>query len=276
MHSRTPHKLLFLALLLATGVSLAASLWPEPGVPEGNPQTCALGLGETASGNRASIDGQFSVLSWNLQKSIRPDWRQDLARLGGETELAFIQEAARSAGIEAVLPARSAAFAAGYRTNELETGVLTLSQTPALLECDLQAMEPWLGTPKAIAVTEYPLTGRDERLLTINIHAVNFTLGLEDYQAQLGQLDEVLKSHAGPAIVAGDFNTWRAGRRHALESLMNRHKLTGVHFEPDHRSRFLGEPLDHIFIRGLTASAPRTIPVTSSDHNPLLVSLRLE
>ena len=85
---------------------------------------------------------------------------------------------------------------------------MTLSTSNPSLHCNLTAWEPWLGTPKATSITEYPLQDRDDRLLTINLHAVNFTLGLENFQQQFGALADVLSQHQGPVILAGDLNTW--------------------------------------------------------------------
>jgi endonuclease/exonuclease/phosphatase (EEP) superfamily protein YafD len=50
-------------------------------------------------------------------------------------------------------------------------------------------------------------------------------------------------------------------------------ELTAVEFSEDNRTRFLGSPLDHIYVRGLTASNRDSSVVTSSDHNPLTVTL---
>lgn len=270
------HSAFLAGLVLVTGASLGAGLWPESSPAGADPAACARQLSAPPGDAGTSLASEFEVLSWNLQKASQADWRRDLASLGEGIELTFLQEATTEAAIADVLPGRAGtAFAPGYESDNLHTGVMTLSQVAPLVECDLQTMEPWLGTPKAMAVTQYPLAGRDERLLAINIHAVNFALGLEDYQGQLAQLDALLNSHGGPAVVAGDFNTWRQARQLALLELTQRHGLRGLDFEPDHRSTFLGQAVDHIFIRGLEASAPRAVPVTSSDHNPLLVSLRL-
>lgn len=271
------HRSTFLAsLALAAAVSLATGLWPASATPGGGDSSCADRLGVATSPPAAVLSGEFRVLSWNLQKASQVNWAEDLAAVGADVELAFLQEATTSAPIEETLPGQlSTAFAPGYRGSDLQTGVLTLSKVPAMMECDLQAMEPWLGTPKATAVTEFALPGGRERLLAINTHSVNFALGLEDYSAQLAQLDRLLRQHTGPVVIAGDFNTWRSARLQLLEKLMGEHGLTGIGFEPDLRSTFMGQPLDHIFIRGLEADAARAVPVDTSDHNPLLVTLRL-
>ena len=64
-------------------------------------------------------------------------------------------------------------------------GVFTLARTPHLVRRHLLATEPWLRTPKATSVTLYPLAGSNASLLTINLHAVNFSFGVKEYRFQL-------------------------------------------------------------------------------------------
>jgi endonuclease/exonuclease/phosphatase (EEP) superfamily protein YafD len=165
------------------------------------------------------------------------------------------------------------AFAAGYTTQSLETGVMTLSTSSPSVACNLTSWEPWLGTPKATSITEYPLQDRDDRLLTINLHAVNFALGLENFQAQFDALTDVLRNHQGPIILAGDLNTWSNARQLLVDKFMTEHGLAGVAFEPDLRTTTFGHALDHIYVRGMRAESARVIQVTSSDHNALRVRL---
>ena len=88
----------------------------------------------------------------------------------------------------------------GYVQNEVETGVLTIAQTPHLVHCQLLATEPWLRTPKATSVTLYPLADSDDTLLTVNLHAVNFSFGVKAYQGQLDKAAELIRGHEGPVI----------------------------------------------------------------------------
>ncbi|QIB65183.1 endonuclease/exonuclease/phosphatase family protein [Kineobactrum salinum] len=238
--------------------------------------SCASGLGAATIVEGQPLAGELQVISWNIQKAGNAGWAGDLQRLAPGAQLAFIQEASMQAAIADALPATShQSFAEGYRRGALVTGVMTLSRAKASLECDLTTQEPWLRTPKATVVTEFPLAGREERLLTVNIHAVNFTLGLEHYRAQLAALDEVLQQHRGPVLIAGDLNTWSGDRLATVTAFMDRHGLKPVTFAPDLRSRVFGQALDHIFIRGLEAGAASVVEVDSSDHNPLLVSLSI-
>ena len=141
------------------------------------------------------------------------------------------------------------------------------------MHCQLTSWEPWLGTPKATSITEFPLRDRDERLLAINLHAVNFELNLENFHSQFDAIRNVLSNHEGPVILAGDLNTWSSDRQSLVDAFMLEHGLGSVTFEPDLRTRAFGRALDHIYVRGLQANNARVIPVTSSDHNALRVRL---
>ena len=265
---------LFTALL---GVVLALLIPATTASASAEAQRCASALGSALSGQEALLDTSVSVLSWNIQKASNTGWQDDLATLAGEDiHLAFIQEAAVQAAIAQSIPAPLyQAFAAGYTTEDVETGVLTLSASTPSLHCNLTAWEPWLGTPKATSITEHPIRGRDERLLAVNIHAVNFAVGLEEFRAQIHAIGAVLDNHRGPIIVAGDLNTWSDARQALVDEFMSEHGLLAVEFAPDLRTTAFGRALDHIYVRGLAPADARVVPVSSSDHNPLLVRLQI-
>lgn len=235
-----------------------------------------LGLHPTAQGQ--ALSGHLDVLSWNIQKASNDGWARELAELAGDVHLAFIQEAAVQAMIPDVIPGSPLyqAFTRGYTTGNLETGVMTLSSHSPSMLCNFTAVEPWLGTPKAVTVTEHPLAGRQDRLLAINIHAVNFTFGVDDFRRQLEPLAQLLAQHRGPAILAGDFNTWSDARQQLVDQLLSRQGLSALQFAEDRRTTAFGRPLDHIYVRGLRAEHAEVIPVTSSDHNALRARLWLD
>jgi endonuclease/exonuclease/phosphatase (EEP) superfamily protein YafD len=262
-------------LLLAFTLLLAITTGPDASALQDD--TCAAGLGLMPAIEGEALQGELDVLSWNIQKASNEGWAEDLAAIAGGVQLAFIQEASLQAQIPRAIPTPLIqAFAAGYTTSDQSTGVMTLSASNPSLHCNLTAWEPLLGTPKATSVTEYPLKDREERLLAINLHAVNFTLGLENFQQQFSALGELLKRHRGPVILAGDLNTWSDRRQALVDRFMQRHGLGAVTFEPDLRTTAFGRALDHIYVKGLQATFAQVIPVSSSDHNALRVRLAVQ
>lgn len=258
---------LFALLLITAGPEVRAR--PDQG--------CADGLGQFPIAAGKALQGELDILSWNIQKASNDGWAEDLAEIAGNVHLAFIQEASLQANIPSAIPSPLAqAFAAGYTTDNQQTGVMTLSASNPSLHCNFTAWEPLLGTPKATSITEYPLQDREDRLLAINLHAVNFTLGLENFQQQFGALADLLRRHQGPVILAGDLNTWSEKRQTLVDDFMREHGLGAVSFEPDLRTTAFGRALDHVYVRGLRATFAQVIPVSSSDHNPLKVRLAVQ
>jgi len=237
---------------------------------------CGGALAKPLHAPRTGLANRLQVLVWNIEKAMNPGWDTDLETLGASSDLLLIQEASVQATIAAALPQPLyQAFAAGYITDTMETGVLTLSAVEPSLHCNLTAWEPWLGSPKATNITEYPVDGLDRRLLVINLHAVNFAVGLDDFKAQVNALEPLLSNHIGPLIVAGDFNTWSSFRSNLLEEFMSKHQLTPVQFSPDKRTRIWDRPLDHVYLRDLSLVEASTINVDSSDHNPLIMTVEI-
>jgi endonuclease/exonuclease/phosphatase (EEP) superfamily protein YafD len=256
-------------LLLALPLSAAAAANVEA-------QACGEALAQPLPATGKGLAQRMQVLIWNIQKSGNMGWDIDLGTLGASSDLLLIQEASVQAMVETALPQPLyRAFAAGYTTADEQTGVMTLSSVEPSLHCNLTAWEPWLGTPKATNITEYPIDGLDRRLLVINLHAVNFSVGLVDFEMQVKALEPLLSRHIGPLIVAGDFNTWSDNRSRSLHAFMLEHQLSPVSFKPDQRTRFWNLPLDHVYLRDLHLDDASTIVVESSDHNPLLITVEV-
>jgi len=100
------------------------------------------------------LPSTLEILSWNIQKTRKSGWQADLARLGTDLDLVFIQEADPDAALHKQLPStRHQTFAEGYN----RTGVMTLSAGAPGWHCTLSIREPWLGSQKATNVTSYQL-----------------------------------------------------------------------------------------------------------------------
>ena len=267
------------SVLLACWVSCgqAAEEWPLI-VTAGQSGQCAQALSKGRQ--QTSTDGlttPFSLLNWNVEKAQHPGLVTEFAAYAERSDLIFLQEAVPLKKAETVI-AQSLyeAFVRGYVQNEIDTGVLTLARTPHLVHCHLLATEPWLRTPKATSVTLYPFTGSDASLLTINLHAVNFSFGVKEYRFQLEAAAALMRAHRGPVIFGGDLNTWSNRRQATLDAVTDELGLTAVPFSPDHRTSRFGRPLDHLYVRGLIRQSSETVQVNTSDHNPLIATLGLE
>ena len=239
-------------------------------------ESCRARLGAPQPVVGPELDAVLHLLSWNVRKGSEARWRAELALLASDRDLVLIQEAVLEPTFTDVLPQIDHwAFGPGYRDHARLTGVMTLSRVPPLAHCYLTTTEPWLKTPKATMVTRYGIAGTAETLVVVNLHAVNFSVGLAAFRAQMDQVREALRDHRGPLIVAGDFNTWRGARMAVVERLADDLDLQPLAFGEDRRKFVFGLPLDHVFVRGLVARETATHEVGASDHNALSAVLAL-
>ncbi len=221
--------------------------------------------------------GELGLLVWNIYKQSRDSWNSELTRLSDGAQLLLMQEASLSADF------RSWIFKHGWEGNQVNAfkvmgesaGVINLARTTPSLACGYTEMEPWLRLPKSGIYAQYPLSN-GQQLAVVNLHAVNFTYGTNEYQLQLQALASELSKHTGPIIVAGDFNSWSEARLSVMKQVLTSIGLREVSFTPDYRVRFLtGLPLDHVFYRGLNLKNAEAPESDASDHNPLLVRFSL-
>lgn len=240
-------------------------------------EACRVSLERPVADRAAELDpNDIQLANWNIQKKRNAGWERDFEALARGKDLVLIQEASLRAETTPVLRKTGyPAFAPGYHANREITGVLTLSGVSPVTTCQLRSFEPLLLTPKATSITQYAIAGTDATLAVVNVHAINFSLGLNAFRGQFERIAEVLSVHRGPIILAGDFNTWRSARMTIITNITERLGLRALQFDEDHRTRFLGRPLDHIYVRGLTATAASTWQVRTSDHNPMSVTLSL-
>lgn len=223
-------------------------------------------------------NGQLNVLVWNIYKQQKDDWEAALNTLTISSDLVLLQEASLTPELKqfVVDKSYSAELVRAFDVFDTSAGVLTLAKASAEKVCAHTAIEPWLRLPKSALLSEYPLSN-GETLIVVNIHAINFTLGTEDYKNQIEALSTEVKSHDGPVIIAGDFNSWSEDRLTTLQQEVKQLDLKEVVFTPDDRMRFItGLPLDHIFYRGLETKEAHSIKSNASDHNPLQVSFTLK
>jgi len=238
-------------------------------------EQCRTALRAGPSAATRSLDlTRMRLLNWNTQKGTDPELRADLDRLSDGADLILLQEAVRnSAAFKTINPDYHWSFAPGYQRANMSSGVMTASRVRPMAQCSLTNYEPWLKSPKATNITEFALLGTDETLLVLNLHLINFTFGLDDMRNQLLQALSFVEQHEGPVIVSGDFNTWRKARRDLVVDALAARGLEPVGYTNDLRKRVFGYALDHTFVRGIKVAEGTSHSVSSSDHNPMSVTL---
>ncbi|GAB2654668.1 endonuclease/exonuclease/phosphatase family protein [Vibrio panuliri] len=222
-------------------------------------------------------DGRLNILVWNIYKQNRPQWQAALAALSQDKQLLLLQEASMTPQLRRWIDQGkwSGNLVDAFKAFDTSAGVLNLAHQLPKKACAYTEMEPWLMLPKSALYATYPMSN-GETLAVVNIHAVNFTLGTEEYQHQLAALTRALAKHSGPLIIAGDFNSWSEERLAVMKGLLNKLNVKAAVFHPDHRKLFInGLPLDHLFYRGLVLEKAKAPISDASDHNPLEVYFRL-
>ena len=220
---------------------------------------------------------QFSLLSWNSHRGSHQNWHNDLVSLARGADIILLQEAALKPVLEAQpdLSANQWLMAAAFYLEDQEIGVMSAARVPAEAYCVNREPEPILQIPKVGLAAAYPLAGLDQELLVVNIHMVNFTIKTEAIQRQIGALERLVRTHRGPVIVAGDFNTWNEEREALVHRKMTDLGMRPVAFDPDHRASFFKHKVDAVYYRNLEVTKSLSHQVESSDHTPLEVHFRL-
>ncbi len=242
----------------------------------------------------AAIEGsRVRILVWNIHKEVSQDkWKNEFLEIVKNTNNApaiiLLQEFRMEKSmhqffIDDLKLGWEFSGNTYQKKHDAYSGVLTASKTkPSEAEALLsKGLEPFTNTPKAVLLTKYPLQKGTPDLLVVNVHGINFKIGLKDFKAQIRSIADRVRLHDGPVIVAGDFNTWSKTRDNLLNRIFEDVKLKKIEFkskEKDIETTF-GNPLDHIFISRekfkTVKGSQDVLPAKSSDHQPLFVELMI-
>ena len=218
----------------------------------------------------------LDVVTWNIYKQQRPNWKSALSEFVKEKKLILLQEAQMSPEL--------VSFAAVHQLiadqvpalpfSPHPAGVMTLATSHPIYCCPLREREPLLRLAKSALITVYPLPN-GKQLMVANVHAINFSFGVDVYTRQLNKLGEHIGRHVGPVILAGDFNAWSRQRVNALKRFVRSVGLKEASYPIDLRTRAFGRPLDYIFYRGLRIKDSYVSLTDASDHNPIITKFSL-
>lgn len=218
----------------------------------------------------------LDVVTWNIYKQQRPNWKKALNELVKDKKLILLQEAQMSP--ELVLLAASHQLIAdqvpALPFSPHPSGVMTLATAHPIYCCPLREKEPLLRLAKSALITAYPLPN-GKHLLVVNVHAINFSFGVDIYTKQLNKLGHHIVRHVGPVILAGDFNAWSRQRVNALKRFIRRVGLKEINYDNDQRTKAFGRPLDYMFYKGLKVIDSYVTSTDASDHNPIMTRFDL-
>lgn len=218
-------------------------------------------------------NNELKVVIWNIYKQQRPDWRTTLNMLTQESQLILLQEAQTSPELVEFAAQNHlvADQVPALLLSQHPSGVMTLATSHPIYCCPLREKEPFLRLSKSALITVYPLFD-GQHLMVINVHAINFSFGVDVYQRQLKKLTNYICMHKGPVILGGDFNAWSRQRMNVLKRFIRTLHLKEVNFYDDKRTLAFGKPLDYVFYRGINVKQSTVLPTNSSDHNPIIIT----
>jgi len=235
-------------------------------------------MGQRDTAQKSELDSHgFRILNWNVYKGIKEGWKDDFKNLIPSYDILTIQEARLTDNMQALLKEghHNWDISVAFKFNGKETGVLTASRIAPEYTCTFRIKEPLANVPKTTMVTIYPLSNTSKTLMVVNIHSINLTLGTGSFKKQLKKVENILSQHNGPVIISGDVNTWSSKRMAIVTDFANRLGMKAVPFNKQEQTRIFGRAIDHIYYRELTVTDAAVIKVTSSDHNPMLVTFRM-
>ncbi|EQC48841.1 endonuclease/exonuclease/phosphatase family protein [Bacteriovorax sp. BSW11_IV] len=252
--------------------------WSNYKVPKANKLVEQIG----ASAQEELDPDHISILVWNMYKGQKKSWSKDFQELSDNRDILILQEMylnqkMRSSFLENSEMEYQTGTNFIYAREKVKTGVATGSKAKAIkvIARPSKILEPITETPKMALMTEYALKNRDDSLLVINIHAINFVLPI-DLKTQLDDLATFIKSHRGPVIFAGDFNAWSPAKKRILFNVTRKLELKAINFgEKDYRTKTFGYALDYIFVRNMSYDNSKVWGhIYGSDHKALTVDLK--
>ncbi|MDX2320748.1 MAG: endonuclease/exonuclease/phosphatase family protein [Moritella sp.] len=233
--------------------------------------TCPVFINNTAVTND-ELPVEFSIADWNIYKQEEDNWRGELTSLIEQNDLIVLQEAKLSFLLQQLMQQHALSWTQveAFSVYDQSMGVLTASRVAPTSVCKQTITEPWLRFPKSSLISYYPWAGSDESLLVANMHMINFTLGVDEFNQQLESVIAVIRQHDGPVIMAGDFNTWTNKRLNLLHDMTTSVELQKLVYKNDARKSAFGNPLDDIYFRGMRQLSASSYATDASDHNPIV------
>jgi len=235
--------------------------------------TCPTFLTNSNSGNtQTQLPAEFSVVDWNIYKQQGDNWRSELTKLIENNDLVILQEAKLSFLLNQLMQQYQLSWTQveAFSVYKQSMGVLTASKATPLSVCKQTLAEPWIRFPKSSLITYFAWEGSNESLLVANLHMINFTLGVDEFNQQLASIIAVIRQHSGPVLMAGDFNTWTNKRLNSLHEMAASVDLQQLVYQKDVRETSFGNPIDDIYFRGLQQLSASSYETQASDHNPIV------
>ena len=226
----------------------------------------------------------IKILIWNIYKGGKDSWASDYRKISKGMDILMLQEVITDSKMMRGIKEdneRTYFLATSFfdkKSGNARSGVATASSySPVKVAWQRSKYrEPLVKTPKMTGLTSFDLSGTSKNLLTVNIHAINFVSSRKlEHMIHAGL--KVISAHEGPAIFAGDFNTWSEKKLKMMRRLMAKYSMKEVTFANDGRMKAFGNTLDHVFVRDLKIIKSTVFnKIEGSDHKAMYIEAAFE
>ena len=222
------------------------------------------------------LPNTFKFLVWNMYKGQNSTWAADFNLLSEGHDILATQEMFFRGEMKDIFENKDGfeftTATSFFFDGKDRTGVATISRF-ASSEKKFQRSkyrEPIVKSPKMVLMTTYHLENGEE-LLVVNIHAINFVIA-KKLEHQINEAATAIKEHNGPAIFAGDFNTWSKKKQRAMRRILNQAGMTEVKYTegPDTRMTVFGRFIDYVWYKNLKLNKAKVLGnIRGADHIPM-------
>lgn len=227
----------------------------------------------------------IDIFVWNMYKGDKAEWQRDYKNLTPNYDILILQELwldhlmLETFYEDQLFSYHMATSFIDTKKSDTPTGVGTAAKIEPLRTFWQRShyREPFIKTPKMVLFAEYAIEGSSKTLLTGNIHAINF-VSSKKLRHQLKNIAKVFAKHDGPAVMAGDFNTWSKKKMKYLHEFAKDSGMTEVKFDNGHkRMKTFGKYLDYIFVKGARVDDSHVFgDIEGSDHKPMTVRISVQ
>lgn len=239
-----------------------------------------------AHGAEGLSSNNIKIVIWNILKAKKKSYQSEFASFGRDTDVFLLQEVST---VEEFFkgytpyPEHEIHFGASFsykkRGKEIMSGTAISSRVAPVASGMLRtsALEPFVKTPKVVTWMKVPVKGQNESILFVNIHGLNLTKN-RDFFVQMDKCDKLIKTHNGPVVFGGDFNTSDMEKLNKMNQVALDNNLVPVAFLNDKRkkSKFSRLVIDHAFVRGLTVKTAQVhTDLKASDHKAMSLVVKI-
>lgn len=143
---------------------------------------------------------------------LKPAWQEEFRKLNEGRDLVFLQETYFDKAKKEIFNINHFLWVTATAHVHIKSGVPSGTAVGTQVEASKKEVlfskyyEPIMNVKQSAVIATYPIEGKKEKLLVINVHGINFVDDLKYFEQFLG-IEKKIRNHKGPIIFGGDLNT---------------------------------------------------------------------